>query len=137
MVGIFDGTLTILLYHAGAVFLIDVSVFVSPSRRPPGTTLAILNSKIALFAKTNHLLGMHGAFERLPGSTVRVPSLGKMFGGDDFVGGRNLATTLFHAVVVDLGDVGARVGDSTIGLAKIQKSRSPPCWTKTQSTHSA
>lgn len=123
MVGVLEGTLTVLFNHAGAVFLFDVGVFVSPSRWSSKATLAILNAKVALFAKENHLLGMHGAFERLPCSTVRVPSLGEMFSGDDVVGGRDLATTLFHAVVVDFGDVGAWVGESDITLAKVRQNR--------------
>lgn len=107
MVRIVDGTLTVVVDHAGAVFLFDVGVFISPSGRSPRATLAILNAKVALFAEKNHLLGVHGAFERLPSPAVRVPSLGETFGGDDVEGGSGLATTLFHAVVVDLGDVGA------------------------------
>lgn len=52
-----------------------------------------------------------------------MPSLGEMFGGEVVVGGSGLATTLFHAVVVDFGDVGAWVGESDIALAKVGRDR--------------
>lgn len=123
MVRIHNGTLTVLFNHAGAVLLLDIGIFVSPSRGSPRATLAILVAKVALSAMKNHLLGVDGAFERLPCSTVRVPSLGEMFSGDDVVGGGNVTTTLFHAVVVDLGDVGTWVGESDIYLAKIRQNR--------------